>query len=74
MAESLKRGEPVLPEHFDSVTLCFSDIVGFTALSATSTPLQVPQLPSAAVRGAQRASGDKVELSGGFHGLQVAVG
>ncbi|XP_031564714.1 atrial natriuretic peptide receptor 1-like [Actinia tenebrosa] len=41
IAESLKNGQPVLAESYKSVTIFFSDIVGFTALAAASTPLQV---------------------------------
>lgn len=44
MAEALKIGGTVEPEHFDSVSLYFSDIVGFTTISANSEPIEVVDL------------------------------
>ncbi|OWA52164.1 Atrial natriuretic peptide receptor 2 [Hypsibius exemplaris] len=44
VAEQLKRGEAVLPESYDSVTIYFGDIVEFTALSAASSPIDIVTL------------------------------
>ena len=41
VANELRLGKFVTPEWFDCVTIYFSDIVGFTDLSGSSTPLEV---------------------------------
>ncbi|XP_069468726.1 retinal guanylyl cyclase 2 isoform X2 [Ambystoma mexicanum] len=44
VAQALKTGCTVEPEGFDEVTLYFSDIVGFTTISAMSEPIEVVDL------------------------------
>uniref|UniRef100_A0A0R3VYV4 Guanylate cyclase n=1 Tax=Taenia asiatica TaxID=60517 RepID=A0A0R3VYV4_TAEAS len=44
VAEALKAGVAVAPEGYDEVSIDNSDIVGFTRISAMSTPLQVVDL------------------------------
>ena len=44
VAERLKQGKTLEAELYESVTVYFSDIVGFTFLCSDSTPFQVVQL------------------------------
>ena len=41
IVEDLKQGRSAMAESFSSVTICFSDIVGFTSMAAQCTPMQV---------------------------------
>ncbi|XP_031557509.1 retinal guanylyl cyclase 1-like [Actinia tenebrosa] len=44
VAETLKRGEKVNSEYFDSVTVFFSDIVNFTNICACISPIEVTSM------------------------------
>uniref|UniRef100_A0A8C5RRZ9 guanylate cyclase n=1 Tax=Laticauda laticaudata TaxID=8630 RepID=A0A8C5RRZ9_LATLA len=44
VAETLIRGASVEPEYFDEVTIYFSDIIGFTTMSALCEPIEIVDL------------------------------
>ena len=44
VANALKAGQVITPEQYDSVTISFVDIVDFTNLCASSSPIQIIDL------------------------------
>ncbi|MEA5470032.1 adenylate/guanylate cyclase domain-containing protein [Spirulina sp. 06S082] len=44
IAQTLKSDQSAIAEHFDEVTILFADIVGFTALSAQLSPIELVKL------------------------------
>ena len=44
VAEALSQGQKVEPQHFDCVTIFFSDIVGFTTISGELSPIMVSDM------------------------------
>ncbi len=41
IAQRLKEGDSIIADHFESATVMFSDIVGFTAMSEHATPTEI---------------------------------
>lgn len=44
IAEALRDGRKVEPEHHECVTIFFSDIVGFTTISSTISPMKIADM------------------------------
>jgi len=53
VAEQLKMNYEVKAEQFDNVTIFFSDIVGFTDISARSSPMEVVDMLNSLYRSAR---------------------
>lgn len=44
MVEELRLGVPIQPKYYKSVTIMYSDIVGFTLMCSESKPMEVVDL------------------------------
>ncbi len=44
IAQRLKNGESMIADHFEHASVCFADLMGFTQLSRTTTPLALVDL------------------------------
>jgi class 3 adenylate cyclase/Tfp pilus assembly protein PilF len=44
IAERMKAGETTIADHFESVTVLFADLVGFTSLASRMNPVQVVEI------------------------------
>ena len=47
VAEELKTGRDVIPQYYDSATLCYIDIVNFVSLISDMQPIHVTKLLNA---------------------------
>ncbi|WAQ95329.1 GCY3E-like protein [Mya arenaria] len=74
VTEQLKRGKVVEAEHFDCATIYFSDICGFTALSAYSSPMQVETIGDAYMVGSGLPKRNGILHADCFHVSSFAQG